>query len=32
QWQQEFFKDLFKKSDIKVLDKDLKDVFEEFKK
>lgn len=32
QWQQQFFKDLFKKADIKVTDKDLKDTFKEFEK
>ncbi|MGE6964311.1 peptidylprolyl isomerase [Bacillus thuringiensis] len=32
QWQQQFFKDLFKKSNLKVLDKDLKDAFKEFEK
>ncbi|MCQ6360179.1 peptidylprolyl isomerase PrsA, partial [Bacillus cereus] len=31
-WQQQFFKDLFKEADIKVLDKDLKDAFKEFEK
>ncbi|WP_144507349.1 peptidylprolyl isomerase [Bacillus mycoides] len=30
QWQQQFFKDLFKKADIKITDKDLKDAFKEF--
>lgn len=30
QWQQEFFKELFKHADIKVTDKDLKDTFKEF--
>ncbi|MED1871418.1 peptidylprolyl isomerase [Bacillus thuringiensis] len=32
QWQQQFFKDLFKKADIKITDKDLKDTFKEFEK
>lgn len=32
QWQQEFFKKLFKQADIKVTDKDLKDTFKEFEK
>ncbi|MGG0277510.1 peptidylprolyl isomerase [Bacillus rhizoplanae] len=32
QWQQKFFKDLFKQADIKVTDKDLKDTFKEFEK
>lgn len=32
QWQQQFFKDLFKKADIKVTDKDLKDTFKSFEK
>ncbi|QWI73108.1 peptidylprolyl isomerase (plasmid) [Bacillus mycoides] len=32
QWQQKFFKDLFKKADIKISDKDLKDTFKEFEK
>lgn len=32
QWQQQFFKDLFKEADIKVTDKDLKDTFKEFEK
>ncbi|QIW22396.1 peptidylprolyl isomerase [Bacillus thuringiensis] len=31
-WQQQFFKDVFKEVDIKVLDKDLKDAFKEFEK
>ncbi|MGG1137943.1 peptidylprolyl isomerase [Bacillus mycoides] len=31
-WQQQFFKDVFKEADIKVLDKDLKDAFKEFEK
>ena len=30
QWQQQFFKDLFKEADIKITDKDLKDTFKEF--
>lgn len=32
QWQQQFFKDLFKEADIKITDKDLKDTFKEFEK
>ncbi|AOM14389.1 peptidylprolyl isomerase [Bacillus thuringiensis] len=32
QWQQQFFKDLFKQVDIKITDKDLKDTFKEFLK
>ncbi|PEY88520.1 peptidylprolyl isomerase [Bacillus cereus] len=32
QWQQQFFKGLFKKADIKITDKDLKDTFKEFEK
>ncbi|PEZ20592.1 peptidylprolyl isomerase [Bacillus thuringiensis] len=32
QWQQKFFKDLFKQADIKVTDTDLKDTFKEFEK
>lgn len=32
QWQQEFIKNLFKKADIKVTDKDLKDTFKSFEK
>ncbi|PEZ37187.1 peptidylprolyl isomerase [Bacillus thuringiensis] len=32
QWQQKFFKDLFKQADIKVTDTDLKDAFKEFEK
>ncbi|MED2934344.1 peptidylprolyl isomerase [Bacillus wiedmannii] len=32
QWQQQFFKGLFKKADIKITDKDLKDTFNEFEK
>ncbi|PES08360.1 peptidylprolyl isomerase, partial [Bacillus anthracis] len=32
QWQQTFFKDLFKQADIKVTDTDLKDAFKEFEK
>ncbi|MDZ4417404.1 peptidylprolyl isomerase PrsA, partial [Bacillus cereus] len=31
-WQQQFFKGLFKKADIKITDKDLKDTFKEFEK
>lgn len=31
-WKEQFFKDLFKKADIKVTDKDLKDTFKEFEK
>lgn len=31
-WQQEFFKDLFKKSNIKITDNSLKDTFKEFEK
>ncbi|QKH04983.1 peptidylprolyl isomerase [Bacillus cereus] len=32
QWRQQFFNDLFKKADIKITDKDLKDTFKEFEK
>lgn len=32
QWKQQFLKDLFKKADIKITDKDLKDTFKEFEK
>lgn len=32
QWQQKFFKDLFKQADIKITDRDLKGTFKEFEK